>query len=90
MKNDAAIPFPGGDSVDSNLDGNIMKFKISTNPANVVDPSLTKNYTMGNIYPTYKDEIIKVPLSIIEVLDENENPLRMLFNGERMDISKMC
>jgi hypothetical protein len=81
MRNNGAIPFPFGDPVDPNLDGKIMKFKISTNPANVVNPSLTKNYTMGNIYPTYKDEITKIPLSIMEVLDDNDNPLRMLFNG---------
>jgi hypothetical protein len=30
MKNDARSPYPSGDPVDPNLDGQIMKFKIAS------------------------------------------------------------
>jgi spore coat protein A len=32
MKNDAKTPYPDGDPVDPNLDGQIMKFQIAVSP----------------------------------------------------------
>jgi hypothetical protein len=53
MKNNAKKPFPDGDPVDSNLDGQVMMFNVTVNPANTIDNSLTKNYKMENTYPSF-------------------------------------
>jgi hypothetical protein len=42
MRNDAKKPYPYGDDVDPNLDGQIIKFKVSINPLNIKDVNLTK------------------------------------------------
>jgi spore coat protein A, manganese oxidase len=64
MKNNAPKPYPKGEDVDPNLDGLIMKFKITINPANIIDPNLSKYYQMGFIHPKLQDNITKVPYTL--------------------------
>jgi len=81
MKNNANTPYPGGDQIDQNLDGQIMKFVITQNPLNINDPSLTKSYNMEYSYPKFTNNPIKIPLNIFEVMDSKGDPMKMLFNG---------